>query len=139
MTLISFKIPHQTSFICRYGGELPDRSTDNSSANDFDRDGHDFRAPDFLPARLLPGYSYECYPSSHSVVSVEPQDQRDAASEDNKTSEGILWIQGKNCCLLVGSDGVLEEDLRHDLLLRAKPWTLQSPEPLARRASPIWC
>ena len=119
MTLVSFKIPHQTPFICRYGGELPDRSADHPAPDDPDRDGHNLGTPDILPARLLPGHPHDSHHCPHPLVSVEPQDQRDAASEDSQNPEGILRIQGLVCCILVGSDGVFEEDFIHDLLLRS--------------------
>ena len=67
----------------RYGGELPDRTTDHPAPDDPDRDGHNLGTPDILPARLLPGHPHESHHSPYPFNSLESKDQRDAASEDN--------------------------------------------------------
>ena len=108
-------------FILRYGGELPDRSTDHPAPDDPDRDGHNLGTPDILPARLLSGHPYESHHSSHPFNIMEPQDVRYAASQHNKVTQGIFWVQGLTCCLLMGIDGVFEEDFIHDWLFRSKP------------------
>ena len=104
-------------YLIRYGGELPDRSADHPAPDDPDRDGHNLGTPDILPARLLPRHPHETHHCPHPLVSLEPEDQRDASPENNTNTEGILWNQGLVCSFIMGIDGVLEENLLHGNLL----------------------
>ena len=107
--------------MCRYGGELPDRSADHPAPDDPDRDGHNLGTPDIFPARLLPGHPHDSHHCPHPFNTMEPEDVRYTASQHNKATEGIFWVQGQTFCLLMGTNGVFEEDFIHDLLFHSKP------------------
>ena len=106
---------------CRDRSLLPNHTTDHPAPDDPDRDSNNVWTPDILPATLLPRHSGASHHSPHPFNTMEPEDVRYAASQHNKATEGIFWVQGLTFCLLMGTDGVFEEDFIHDWLFRSKP------------------